>query len=90
MRLCCPARKRGRAVPRQGKALPGGNHGDQLVITAAAAMVPCRMRAQSGAGPCSTDTATPVNTSDTPEWGSRVRPRYRRTVAGAWVARAPT
>ena len=45
--------------------------------------------AHSGAGPLSTDTAIPVNTSETPECGSRVKPRYFFTVSGAWVTAAP-
>ena len=59
------------------------------LMTAAAAMVPWMIWAHSGAGPCSTDTAMPVNTRDTPECGSRVKPRYLRTVSGAWVTAAP-
>lgn len=34
-------------------------------------------------------TAIPVNTSDTPEWGSRVNPRYLVTVGGAFVILPP-
>lgn len=58
-------------------------------ITAAAAIVPCIIRAHSGAGPDRTETAIPVNTRETPEWGSRVRPRYFLTVSGDFVTDAP-
>ena len=35
------------------------------------------------------DTAIPVNTRETPEWGSSVKPKYFFTVSGAWVTAAP-
>ena len=59
------------------------------LITAAAAMVPWMIFAHSGAGPVSTDTAIPVKTRDTPEWGSKVKPRKFRTVLGDLVTAAP-
>lgn len=55
------------------------------LITAAAAMVPCTILAHSGAGAFKTETAMPVNTKETPEWGRRVRPRYFLTVSGDFV-----
>lgn len=45
------------------------------LMTAAAAMVPWISGAYSGAEPSRTDTEIPANTSDTPEWGSRVSPK---------------
>ena len=47
------------------------------------------IEAHSGAGPLSTDTAMPVNTSDTPECGSNVNPKNFLTVCGACVTDAP-
>ena len=47
------------------------------------------IEAHSGAGPLSTDTAMPVNTSETPEWGSSVKPKNFLTVLGACVTAAP-
>ena len=58
-------------------------------MAAAAAIVPWMMEAHSGAGPSRMETAMPVKTRDTPEWGSRVKPRYFFTVSGAWVMEAP-
>lgn len=37
----------------------------------------------------SVEQIIPVNTSDTPEWGSSVRPRYLHTVSGICVSFAP-
>ena len=45
------------------------------LMTAAAAMVLWISGAYSGAEPSRTDTAIPANTSDTPEWGSRLSPK---------------
>lgn len=59
------------------------------LITAAAAIVPCMIFALSGAGVESTETAIPVNTSDTPECGSNVSPKYFFTVSGDLVTLAP-
>ena len=47
------------------------------------------IEAHSGAGTLNTDTAIPVNTRETPEWGSSVKPKYFFTVSGAWVTAAP-
>lgn len=47
------------------------------LITAAAAMVPFTITARSGWEAASTEQMIPVKTKDTPEWGSRVSPRYR-------------
>ena len=59
------------------------------LITAAAAIVPRIIFAQSGASPANTDTAIPVNTSDTPECGKRVSPSYFLTLSGDFVTLAP-
>ena len=45
------------------------------LMTAAAAMVLWISGEYSGAEPSRTDTAIPANTSDTPEWGSKVSPK---------------
>ena len=52
-------------------------------------MVPCKIFAHSGAGPFNTETAIPVKTRDTPEWGRRVRPKKRLPVVGDFVMLAP-
>ena len=45
--------------------------------------------AHSGAGLLKTDTAIPVKTKETPEWGSNVNPKYFLTVSGDLVILAP-
>ena len=45
------------------------------LITAVAAMVPWINGAYSGGEPSRTDAAILANSSDTPEWGSRVSPK---------------
>ena len=56
--------------------VPEGFPGLGCRASAAAAMVPWISGAYSGAEPSRTDTAIPANTSDTPEWGSRVKPKH--------------
>ena len=60
------------------------------LITAAAAMVPFTITARDDWPPPSKEAQTiPVNTSDTPEWGKRVNPRYFWTVSGIFIHFAP-
>ena len=52
-------------------------------------MVPWMMAAFSGAETARAEADIPVNTRETPEWGSRVRPNYYLTVSGGWVILVP-
>ena len=58
------------------------------MIPVAAAIVPWRMPTRSGRE-AKVAQAIPVKTRETPEWGSRVRPRYFCTVSGIFIALAP-
>lgn len=58
-------------------------------IIAAAATVPDTTDAEEGSKPDSVDTAIPVKTSDTPECGRSVNPRYFVTVGAAFVSLPP-
>lgn len=59
------------------------------LITAAAAIVPCTMLASS-VFVARVEQAIHVKTSETPECGSNVRPRYFFTVSGIFIAFAPS
>lgn len=55
------------------------------LIIAAATIVPDTIAASEGSKADNVVVAIPVNTSETPEWGSRVKPRYFVTAGGALV-----
>lgn len=59
------------------------------LMTAAAAMVPVTMDANSGSEVTRTELTIPVKTKETPECGSRVNPRNFCTVTGILVIFAP-
>ncbi len=59
------------------------------LMIAAATIVPDTIEAREVSIAAKVETAIPVNTKDTPEWGSYVNPRYFVTEGSAFVILPP-